>query len=342
MRENMMKKHSLLLSLRVGALTSTLLAGIFSPAGAAYADDTQTLKEISEFAAKGYDYTSGLIKIIKFLTNLTGGPAPESVTLKNILQAAITAGNIKADNDYLEAVQNVIPSFNRLADQIKGRFAEQDSDVTIQTSEFGKTFLATSLQNITDKLDVLLSHPENVLQLPANTEENAQRVAKLLPAYLTVIPLWVSSYRMLSGIDQSFKPVQEKWIYRQLSIAQQVLLSAVGAYVLDAYECDKEQVFFYSPVGTDNGWMFNRPLYAYYHIHAGRFDFVPALRFEQYQKEPIAEKALDSLERITKTAPAIVLARDAYIFNLYTDPNYGPSKASFASCVLGSILRVHS
>jgi len=96
-----------------------------------------------------------------------------------------------------------------------------------------------------------------------------------------------------------------------------------------------------SPVGTDNGWMFARPLYAYCHIRAGRFDFVPALRFEQYQNQklPLSAAALNALQSMTNSAPAIVLTHDAYIFNLYTDPNDVRSKPSFAPCMLGSIAR---
>jgi hypothetical protein len=352
------RKHSLLLTLRGGALTGTLLVGILTPAGAPYAKtdpcdqatynafdcDTQKLTEIIEFGVKGYNVVSGLIKIIDFLTGISGGPAPEQITLQSIQQAALSAANMKGDNDFLtKEVQGHTLTFNRIAEQVKGRFGPDASDQDIQTSDFGKIFLATSLSQLTFGIEHSLPYAEDVLQLPASTVENAERVAKLLPGYLTLIPLYVSSYKILSGIDQTFRTVEDSQIPKTLARAQQILVNAVGAYVLHGYECDKDQILFYSPVGADNGWMFARPLYAYYHIRAGRFDFVPALSFELYQNQklPISAAALDSLQKMGTTAPAIVMTHDAYIFNLYTDPNDVRSNPSFVPCMLGSIVRPH-
>ena len=84
-----MRTHSLLLVLRIGALSGAILAGVLAPVGVSYAKtdpcdqatynafdcDTQTLVEIIEFGVKGYNVASGVIKIINFLTGLTGGPA---------------------------------------------------------------------------------------------------------------------------------------------------------------------------------------------------------------------------------------------------------------------------
>jgi hypothetical protein len=344
----------LVLALRAAVVSGTILAGVLAPAGVSYAKpnpcdpatynaldcDTNKLTEIIEFGVKGYDVVSGFIKIIDFLTSLSGGPAPEQITLQTIQQAALSAANMKGDNDFLTEVQGHTLTFNRIAEQVKGRFAPDASDQTIQTSDTGKSFLASSLSLLTYGIEHSLPYAEDVLQLPASTVENAERVAKVVPGYLTLIPLYVSSYKILSGIDQTFRTVEDSQIPKTLAKVQQILVNAVGAYVLHGYECDKDQIF-YSPVGADNGWMFARPLYAYYHIRAGRFDFVPALSFAAYQNQKLPEAALNALQKITSTAPAIVMTHDAYIFNLYTDPNDVRSKPSFVPCMLGSIVRPH-
>jgi hypothetical protein len=121
-----MKKDRVLLMLRVGALTSVLSPGVLTSTDAVYAKvdpsdpvtynafdcDTQRLLEIIEFGTKGYNVASGVIKIINFLTGLTGGSASAKITLQSIQLAGHSADHKKLDEPYLNEVQDHALTFN--------------------------------------------------------------------------------------------------------------------------------------------------------------------------------------------------------------------------------------
>jgi hypothetical protein len=218
----------------------------------------------------------------------------------------------------------------------------------LQPSDFGPHIVTsllldtTSVPQPTEITQFIFGQPLTPISgFPGDTEI-AERVNKLLPGYVTLVTLELASYKLKAETDEFLASLEEKNASEALVRAQQILFGAVGAYILHAYECGKDPVFFYSPIGTDHGWMFNRPLYAYYHIVPKVVPALlpPPLLFEQYQTLPVADTALRFLETIASAAPAIVLAHDAYIFNFYADPNDARSKPSWASCALGSMAKV--
>jgi hypothetical protein len=305
-------------------------------------EDLKTLGEIISWAKGGFDYITGGIKVIKFLI---GYNPPAALTIKAIQDTLVIELHKQHDHDLVVNAKALSDIFRQLSDQVKIQRARVKDDEDLAGAEFARIYSTIFNANLQAHFEVesaeALAALGDVLSLPS-TNENGQRVAAVLPAYVTVVVLRVSSLKMLSEIDDGVKPANDQRISEILLDAQQTLFHAAGAFVLRAYECGKPASFFYSPVGTDSRWMEQRPLYWYYYLlNQGRYFSRPYLNFAEYELLPVAKVALKALENITNDTHALVQAENVYIFGLYTDPNFPRSKPSFAPCALGSIARVH-
>jgi hypothetical protein len=301
-------------------------------------DDLKTLGEIVSFLKGSFDYVTGASNIIKFLT---GYNPPNELTMKAIEAALAESEDKRYDHNLVVKAKILADLYRELFDELqtqKARGKTDDQLFTMFSQIYSTIFNAASHANFNRDATELWDFLEDVVALPS-TDYNSKRVAMVLPAYLSVIPLKISSLSLLNEIEPSGKPGRDQTINELLVRAQQTLFDAVGAFVLDAYECGKPQSVFYSPVGTDNRWMAQRPLFKYYLTRGP----VPVLgmSFSVYEGMSIANHALAALERITNDIGAPVIAENAYILNLQTDPNIDSTKPSFAQCALGSIASVY-
>jgi hypothetical protein len=122
------------------------------------------------------------------------------------------------------------------------------------------------VDELTDRNDEgtgILSLLDSILRLPSNPV-NDRRVVTIMPAYAVVLPLVVSTRKLLNEADPALKRSREQQIINTLATAQQSLLMAAGAHVLYTYEPGGNPNFAYTSV-YEGGLMFDLPLWAYYY-----------------------------------------------------------------------------
>jgi hypothetical protein len=316
-------------------LAIVLLAAAGTPKAQAqttpYDKDWERLKNVIKWVNGAWSFVGGLRSVVGFLTGSDGQP---QLTIQDIQETITNALDKKEDDDLIKDVTAFANNFHNIEVEANSVRA------SIMASSFVTSYLAGSFkalnmtgQSLFDKLNPILRAP--------SIRENDQRVYRVMPAYTVLVPTMVSTRKLLGEIEPLLKSAQDRLISETLAAATQTLFMAAGAYVLYAHDPRRvPPVFFYSPVGTDDAWMFHRPLYAYNHTYHGQLITVPALRFYQYQAIPIVKLALDSLESIVSVQPSMVWTERAYIWDLFTDPNMSQSKPAFAPSALGWITRV--
>ena len=298
--------------------------------------DAQTIKEIIDWSTSAWDYLGKVRTAVEFIT---GKQPPTGLTIQQIENTIEYVIDRENDRMSIAKVESLAARFHAMVIQIKAVLPPGQSVDSLIGSDFVKTYLADTLAGIHADGTDLLADLGSVLRSPS-TRVTDQRVARLMAAYVTLVPLWASSMKLLGEVSPEVKPAQDELISEELVQVQQTLFMAAGAYLLRAYECGNSSISFYSPVGGEiYGWMLSRPLFAYYNpinAHGGGSGFVPPPQFFwQYESENAAKLALNSLESVGSASHSMVWAANAPHWDLFLHLNS-------ASCVLGWITRVRS
>ena len=277
-------------------------------------DDAKRLVEIGEWVSHAWGYIQGTETAIEFLT---GVGQKKELTLEDIKG---TIDDALIDQDDRHLVDDVRAYAKNLHD-----FA-RDVNVGMSTQELFDMLRLTFFKQLIEERSEgtkLFTALNSILHLPSNVR-NDQRVIAVMPAYIVFVPLFVSTTRLINEVEPGLRLSQDMKISETLAEAQQALFTAAGSYTLYAYEpgAGGNPNFLYSQVAIEtSGWMTKWPLYAFYFLDPflDKQFSGPLEPFQIYQTIPIVKLALDSLESIVKAQPSIVWARDALIFNLFSD-----------------------
>lgn len=298
-----------------------------------YDEDAKRLAALAEWVSGAWSFIGGVRTAVQFLT---GTADQRQLTLEDIKG---TIDDALVERDDMKLVEGV------------KAFAANFHDLSLDAKVLGSNAMLTGhltgqLTNLRMKGVDLFTTIDDILRLPSTSEDdqkqgpkNDRRVIAVMPAYTVLVPLLVSTRKLLGEVEPSLKSAQDQQNSETLAKAQQTLFMAAGAFVLYAYEPEYAPGrippnFFYSPVAEDGRWMFKWPLYAYHYRdpYIGGRIYGPAEPFRVYQNIPIVELALDSLESIVKVQPSLVWAKNAVIWDLDTE--------KFAKFVFGWIIRV--
>jgi hypothetical protein len=322
-----------------GLLALVLLASAGAPKVQAqttsYDEHAKQVENVIKWASGAWSFVGGLRTVVGFLT---GSDSQPQLQLADIQKTVVAALDERHDKDLIEAVNGLVRLFHAIeveADSVRD---------SIMAGSFATPYLASNFSTLITDGEKLFTRLDEIMRLPS-TPENNQRVYRVTPAYTVLVPVLVSTRRMLGEIDASLKSAEETLIREMLVQATQTISTAAGAYLLYAYEPGPTPPFyFYSPVAEDRRWMWKWPLYAYHYrdgysvgnctnpLGCGPIFVGPAQPFSHYQTIPVVKLALTSLEKILSVQPSMVWAENAVIWDLYTQ--------KFAPFVFGWIIRV--
>jgi hypothetical protein len=349
-------------------LAVVLLACVATPKANAqtnrYAEDAARLEAVAEWVSGAWSFFDGARTAVEFLTGFDG---QTQLSLADIRETVISALKEVNAQELASDTTGLVDVFHEVEVQTRAVASDamkagRDMD-SIMASSFATSFLATRLADLSTRGTILFNKLEPILRAPTTLDdrtrlENEVLAIAVMPAYTALVPLLVSTMKLIGEIEPSLKSAQNQLINEKLAAAQQTLFMAAGAYSLwvPSEKCGFEIIrngwffelkwtcrpsHFYAPVGKDVGFLHSRPFYAHYTFDRGTnpachiydlsrcYQFVsPDIPFYQYQTIPIVKLALDSLESIGDVACSMVSADDVLVWDPGVDTssliyNYG-------------------
>jgi hypothetical protein len=184
-------------------------------------DDLNTLKAIYDWVSSGFNYLNGVRTALDFLT---GASPPTNLKLEDIKRTVVNALNERHDQDAIDGVQGLAETFSDMQKQTRLALQTGQGANTLMNSDFARTYLADKLSEIDTSANKLYASLLPVLRLASSSPENDQRVATVMPAFVILVSLRVSSLRLLSEITPWLKSVQDELISEKDGVP-----SAVGS-----------------------------------------------------------------------------------------------------------------
>ena len=319
-----------------GLLCLTVSSMTAAPAQAQtnqYAEDWAKLQKVLGFASNAYGYVNGAISAITWLTG--SGGAPTGPSLDEIKQVVVDAMRGQQTEDIINRVNSVMSTLREIQNEATSHAQYMGNPDDLMRSQWAVNFLSARLANIKQDASYVHATLETILRREAQSRGDGfsreKQAVAVLPAFMTLVPLRVATMKMVGEIHPSLAAGEAQNISDLLASAGVTYFRLVGTYSIRYTYCPGGPfcAISRSPVGLDQGQMWRRQLYSYYHrLSNGNLNTYPAMRFTQYQSIPLVWSALKTLGDIDWTyrlrngdRKFTFSERKVWIMDQYTDPN---------------------
>jgi hypothetical protein len=298
-----------------------------------YAEDAKRVAAIIQWATGTWGYVNGARTAVGFLTGMDG---QAQLTIADIHETVVEALQDQSLRRVKEDVAGFMDRYHQMQVLARDQVMSGQSMDSLLSSPWGATHLRDRLTALVDDGTDLLSRLDPILRAPSSIA-NDRRLVDAIPAYVMLMPAVVSAMKIAAEIDPArLKRGYDQLVSEKLIGAQQTLFGAAGAYQIYGFEPATGLTFLRWAVGGNDGWLQERPLYRHYYIDPYSDPdnpfHGPRPRFAVYQRLPVAQLALDCLEKAVIAQHAMIVARNVPVLDLF--------RPATAPLVFGYIIQV--